>query len=567
MKKILLVLFIFGAVFCFGSAPALAHDWEIQQFDADITVNQDSTILVKEEIKVYFDYDKYGIYRDVPIKYENKYGDNFKLRLNVLSVEDENGNSYEYELIKTDFGEYQRIKIGSPDYTITGEHTYVITYKVERALNYFDTWDELYWNVTGSEWEVPITNAKATVHLPADAGQELKIKCFTGYYGSVYEDCASDMIDGQTVDFSATDYLTIVVGWPKNITVAPTLGRELLWYLADNYIIMLPVFVFLFFLWWWDNRGRDPKGKGVVIAQFDPPDKMSPAEVGYLHKQNYDNDFLSATVIDLAVRGYLKIKEEEKKGWIFDNKEFIITKLQADTSLNAFEKEIFNNIFTGSKNEVKLSELKQKFYKNIPDIKNGIFDRLKDNGYFLKNPNTVKWTYISVAILVFGLSWFGWIFGAMFFLAILLSSFVIFGFALIMPQRTQKGVLAYEYSEGFQLFIKTAEEYRLKWQEKENIFEKYLPYAMVYGLVEKWTNAFEDLMKQQPDWYESSQPFSMSHFTYSINDLSSGLIKTMTSIPPSQGSYSGGASSGSSGFSSGGGFSGGGFGGGGGGSW
>lgn len=565
MKKILLALFIFGAVFWFSSMPALAYGWEINQFDADINIYEDSSILVTEKIQVYFDYEKHGIYRDIPVKYENKYGDNFKLRLDVISVEDENGNPYEYELMKTDFNKYQRIKIGSPSYTIIGQHTYIITYRVERALNYFDTWDELYWNVTGTEWEVPILNATATVHLPADITHDYKTKCFTGYYGSVYENCYSNIIDNRTVEFSSNDYLTIVLGWPKNIVAPPSLSQGILWYLTDNYIILLPVLVFIFFLWWWNKRGRDPKGKGVIIAQFDPPEKMSPAEVGYLHKQRFDTDFLSAIVVDLAVRGYLKIKEEEKKGWIFDNKEYTFSKLKDDSGLSGFEKEVFNNIFTGTKNEVKLSALKQKFYKNIPDIKQRIMNRVKDKGYFIQHPNSVKWTYISIAILVFCLSWGGWILGAMFFLAIMLSSLIIFGFAFIMPKRTKQGVLAYEHSEGFELFIKTAEQYRLKWQEKENMFEKYLPYAMVYGLVEKWTNAFEDIMKQQPDWYESSQPFSVTHFGYAMNDLSSGLIKTMTSTPAPQGSS--GASGGFSGFSSGGGFSGGGFGGGGGGSW
>ena len=137
-----------------------------------------------------------------------------------------------------------------------------------------------------------------------------------------------------------------------------------------------------------------------------------------------------------------------------------------------------------------------------------------------------------------------------------------------MPAKTKKGAEAKWQVLGLEEFIRTAETDRIKFQEKENIFQKLLPYAMALGLAEKWTTAFKDIIKTPPNWYQSSDPNFMNGFNtmylyHSLNSMTTTANTVMTSSPRSSSS---GSWSGSSGFG-GGGFSGGGFGGGGGGSW
>jgi uncharacterized membrane protein len=139
---------------------------------------------------------------------------------------------------------------------------------------------------------------------------------------------------------------------------------------------------------------------------------------------------------------------------------------------------------------------------------------------------------------------------------------VLLAFGAFMPKKTEKGVRALEHARGFREYLATAEKYRLQWQEKEHIFETFLPYAMVFGVADKWSEAFKDIALPPPNWYEggvsAAGQFNAGRFLISMGVLQSGLTKAVSAQPHK--------GSGGSGLG-GGGFSGGGFGGGGGGSW
>jgi uncharacterized membrane protein len=132
------------------------------------------------------------------------------------------------------------------------------------------------------------------------------------------------------------------------------------------------------------------------------------------------------------------------------------------------------------------------------------------------------------------------------------------------PARTGKGSAALARVQGFRLFVATAQADQIKWEEREQIFSAYLPFAMVFGLADRWAKIFGDLGSVQPDgspglyWYTGSPGWSFLAFNSSFNSFAATTATSITSTPPS--------ASGASGFG-GGGFSGGGGGGGGGGSW
>jgi uncharacterized membrane protein len=329
---------------------------------------------------------------------------------------------------------------------------------------------------------------------------------------------------------------------------------------------------------WW-RKGRDTKGKtqGVIIPRYEPPDQLTPAEMGTLVDEKADLRDLSSTIIDLAVRGYLKIVVLPKTiGILFKEDDYELVKSEkpkaGDRGLNPFELEYMSALF-GSKASKKVSELQNKFYTHLPDLKKKLYDSLIKKGYFTRSPETVRGIYFAKAlILLFCLSFLVGLLSAIPFLAFFAPAAVINAllslvFAKYMPAKTAKGSDAYDHVLGFREYLTIAEKDRLKWQENENLFYQFLPFAMTLGIADKWSKAFKDTFSKPPDWYQGgvAGPFHPAAFTHSLNSFTSKTGSSFTSKPSGNGSSRGGWSSGGSGFS--GGFSGGGGGGGGGGSW
>ena len=312
MKRIIFLATVIYIVGIFLPAPVLAVE-KISNFDAVIKINQDASIDISEEIKYDFgNIQRHGIFRTIPIKYKAR-GGNYNLRISDIKVTDEKGELYNFQ--KSFPGKNIKIKIGDDDKFVTGEKTYIINYKIKRAINYFKNHDELYWNITGNEWPVEIKKASVSVILPKEVNNSnLQLKCFAGSYGSS-AGCSGEkeeVIDGNKIYFSqgklsAGEGMTIVVGFPKDLITKPS-KLELIWEtLKDNWILFLPFITFTVLFYLWRTRGRDPAGRGTIIARFDAPDKLNPAEIGTIIDEKVHNKDITAEIINLAVKGYLKI--------------------------------------------------------------------------------------------------------------------------------------------------------------------------------------------------------------------------------------------------------------------
>lgn len=345
---------------------------------------------------------------------------------------------------------------------------------------------------------------------------------------------------------------------------------HLLFYLVILFalaVIVEPIYTFF-------KKGRDPHGHGVIVPQYDPPDKISPAEMGTLVDEKVHMRDLTSTIVDLCVRGYLKIKILPKKGWwIFkatDDYELIRldTPKPGDRGLNAFEQLFVNKVFDGKPTR-KISDLRNKFYTALPKLKEELFKSLTEKEYFPLSPKTVRSKYLGKGIIfiILGIFIFGFevsLFGTGFSSVLFINGFLTLLFSNAMPQKTKKGVEAREHILGFKHYMTIAEKDRLKFQEKKNIFYEFLPYAMTLKIADKWSKTFEGIFDQPPEWYEGHQgTFLPTQFTRNLSSVSSSIGTAFASHPSSSGGS--GGFRGSSGFS--GGFSGGGFGGGGGGSW
>jgi len=216
---------------------------------------------------------------------------------------------------------YRRIRIGDPDVFVRGRQVYVIQYRVDGGLGFLEDYDELYWNATGNEWPVPIDKAISTVTLPeAVAERDLKLRCFTGPVGSKAENCTIQVVDSRTVRYEAQGFgkgegLTIVAGFPKGLVAQPLALQKAarLWRIYGKYAA-IPLLTLLILLTLWRVWGRDPWTKRSIMPQWNPPEDLGPAEVGVLFDERADLRDISATIIDLAVRGYLKIRRLEATG-------------------------------------------------------------------------------------------------------------------------------------------------------------------------------------------------------------------------------------------------------------
>jgi hypothetical protein len=629
------------------SGPAAAQTGErIVSYDVDIAIQSDGKMLVVEKI----DYDfstteHHGIFREIRNRFAWDRKSDRVYPVHVIDVVGSPGTPDGYKIEHE--GALYRIKIGDAKKTITGEHLYTITYRVDGALNGFADHDELYWNAIGNEWPVPVEQAFVHVSAPGDFSQ---VGCFFGEYGSNLPCSAADS-NGANAEFRQETQeplpwalgpyqgMTVVLALPKGVVPEPKPILQERWAIQRAFsltpvtlsitgVLLLLVVGGLVWLMWRSGRDRRAVGSAVDVAygtstggeqavpllergifpvEYAPPDGLRPGQVGTLIDERANPVDVTATIVDLAVRGYLRIEEIPKKGLFGKPDWWLAKRKEEDDSLLRYERILFNGLFSGADSldvedalaevsvpddaepedpaptrpdvpalapsgpdlaRIRLSSLRKHFYLRMRQVQDALYQDATRRKWFAGRPDKVRATWAKWGWLTFGVGT-----GAMFLVAakthlgLLAVPFAIGGLVLIrgshlMPRRTPKGTGLVGRVLGFRTYIETAESREAQFAEQENLFSKYLPYAIVFGCTEKWARAFKGLADQAgaatSSWYVGANAFSIGSFTSSIDHFTVSSAGTITSTP---------SGSGSSGFSSGGGFSGGGGGGGGGGSW
>ena len=559
------------------TSAAQAKSWRVTDFQDKITVSRDGSAIVTERVTLNFVGEWHGIHRTIPIEYPGPNGTNYELFLKVTSVTDESGNKSKYDSSTSNGARDLKIYIpGAVDATRTVE----ITYRVLNGTRFFKDYDEFYWNVTGNDWPVPIDHAAAAVQFPPGAAGSLRAQAFTGVYGSTQRDASAE-VNGAEVQFATNNPLpmrgglTVDVYIPKDILQEPSALTKFFWFLFGNPILFLPLVTLagMFALWWY--KGRDPDPGVSVAPMYEPPPEISPAEAGTLLDDSIHPRDITSTMIDLAVRGYLKIEETEEKVLLFTHKDYIFHLLkprdQWGADLAPHERVMLENVFA-SGDEIRLSNLKNRFYTAVPAIREDIMSALKRKGIYLLDPESANGYSIGAAVailFVFGIfQYMGW---ANFFnsavlliVCLLLSAVIWFLFARVMTAKTMKGARTRVAVLGFQEFMNRVDAERLKVMPPTT-FEKFLPYAMALGVEHHWAQAFAGIVKDPPGWYVGPGGvyggFNPIFFSSSMHSMASDMHQVFVSAPRSS---SGGSGFGGGGFGGGGGFSGGGFGGGGG---
>lgn len=564
------------------TSPALAsadvNNFVITSFRADETLSRQDKqgeLRIVEHINLNFSDFNHGLLRAIPERYKNH-----SLQMHVNSITSDTNAPTSYTTYDSNGNKV--LKIGDANRTVTGPQEYTIDYTLRNVITFYDNHDELYWDVNGDQWDQTFENVAVNLHLPSDLKTNQTPLCYTGSYRSSATDCGVNNRPGSiniatTKPLEARQTLTYVAAFDKGYFAASA------WYqtVAEYWKPLVSFLGPLLLLGgggiiYWYRKGRDPKGSGVIVAQYDAPDNLKPIAVGALVDFKADNRDITATIIDLAIRGYIKIIEIKDKKILKDKTTYNLELLRDDFSgLDANETTVMKALFGGKPAGVivDMAGLKSKLYTTAALLSKQVSGQLTDAGYFSSGSlrSRSKMTVGVLAIFIvayFSISLFGWALIA----GLAAGGAIAIICANALAARTAKGVAAKEHALGLKLYLNVAEKDRIAKLQTPNapyaanagepvktveLFEKLLPFAMVLGVEKQWAGQFEGLYTAQPNWYSGNfQTFNAIYLVDSLNNGVGSAVNTAFSAP---------SSSGSSG--SGGGFSGGGGGGGGGGGW
>jgi len=572
--------FSFSLLFlCFSSLGIISHAQErIIDFHSDIEVLSDATMRVHETIVIALAEGKRGLYRDFPTDYVDRYTIKHVVNFAIEKITLHN-NTVPYEIIVLENG--KRIRIGDPNRPLSGGiYTYDLFYTTNRQLGFFEKHDELYWNVTGNGWYMPIEHASARVKLPSGiASDKISVEGYAGFKrekGAAYR---ARIIGESKAEWNTTaplmpaQGLTLVITWPKGHVAAPTLFTQLYYFLKDNLGFVWLLFGMLFFVLYciysW-LRFKKEQISGTIIPLFYPPKDYGPAHVRYLSRFGYDNKAFAAEIINMAVHGFITI---ESKGNFFTGVYTLHQNEQSAHEYSPYYKKLANMLFPEEKQLVLNQRNTYIVHPAVEYVTSHLSISLDR---FFNYYSLQLMAACSIAITSFaGFLFFGHQQIELLFLPLVFFAVSLIIFYYTLRGYTQEGRKLYEDIEGFKLFLSTAESERMKIigtppTRTPELYEKYLPYAVALGVEEQWStqfaSIFDKLMQQgtpyTPLWYVG--PFNYRHSNMFASELGKSLTNSVaTSSVISSSDNAPGSSSGSGG----GGSSGGGGGGGGGGSW
>lgn len=566
-------------VLCIGSfSHVFAQQERITNYDVTIEIDKNRSITVTEEISVYANQNEIrrGITRSLP-KTRNFQGKQRAMQYNILEIK-RDGQSEDYHTDNSNV--YKTLYIGNENVFLSpGNYTYTIKYRVPHQIALYEDFDELYWNAIGTDVKFSVEKASCTVILP-EGVEMLQHACYTGAYGSTGDECSmAQLSEEEGIQFETFkplqpyEGMTVGVGFEKGKMQPPSFLERFgiaLW-MGGGLLALLAYFFVT-----WSRHGVDPP-KPTPFPVFESPGGRSPAELGYIWKERYSNKMMTASLINLAIKGYLRIDEEEKEGFLMNSKIYDLVKLKnATQDLPDEEKDLLNRLFQSSK-RVEIggkynSTLEKAVAKHVSSLKSNYHSFITEgnNRKFLTIPILGALVFWGIGLGLFMINGGDMsaegvltqmgpnLLALILFVPLAIIGMLVYTFLIKKPS-TDKLALQ-SAIEGFQMYLEMAEEERVElnnpFDDPSHHFEEMLPYAIALGVENEWSKSFKkqlDAASYKPKW--SNNPYFYHHAGY-YHSFSRSM--SMAATPPS--------SSGSGG-SGGGGFSGGGGGGGGVGGW
>jgi hypothetical protein len=576
---ILRTLLVAIALFGLATPPAFgAHEWRISAFRDTINLKANGEVTVQEDLTLCFSGSFQGIHRTIPIESTSPLGKH-SLVLEVREVTDGSGHALRYEITHQDA--YQDIKIYIPG-ALDATRTVRIVYWVPNAVRYFADHDQFSWNVTGNEWPVTIEKASAVINLPPSAAGRLWVQAYTGAYGSreqkVHSDTGASTITVETTDaLPIRNGLTVDIRLAKGVLHEPGSLWRAGWFLRRNLVLLLPVLAMAVMLGFRRYKGLNAKAGLSLVPIYEPPEQLSPAEMGALVESGIVPRHLTSTIIDLAVRGFFKI-EEYRASPKEHSKDYVFHRLKDKLDwigLADHERTILEKLL-GDERSVHLSELTSQLHSALPVIEASIWSSLIRKGMYLAEPKSAR-IYLLPAVIMIAmpvplLHFIGFcsLFDSLWIaaLAIALAVLVVWLLGRRLSIRSRLGTRTRQKILGFREFLSRVDSDHVR-RLPMGTFEKHLSYAMAFGVEAHWSKAFRDVVFEPPHWYAGSHlstAWDSLLLANLLDDLSAKVYLVLTTTPhPSAAAQGVGAGSIGGGSSNSGGaggnFSGGGFGG------
>jgi uncharacterized membrane protein YgcG len=549
----------------------------IRSFHSDIEIQENGSLRITETIEFFTPTPRHGIYRQIPYRY-NRDGWRFTTRVRDIDV---TADEESVDVEQSSDRAFLTLKIGDPDTTFTGPRTFTLTYTVDHAIQASlsdPNTPELYWDITGESWQIPILETSASITSPNTL---TSAECFSGAYGQNNQLCQIDQ-QGKTASLSYDerieygDNVTVRLGLdPNGIIHAPTAQQKRMWWLTDHWSLFLLALTPIAMTWAYIKRGRDwwysgnlhlPNVTGAQLQRwpwnqpappmvYEPPDDLTPGEASVLLYERVVPTALVAEILDLTHLGHMKVERRDNKKYWFIKK----NPSGRATIHSKAQQLLLDGLFNGA-SEVSLDSLKGTFYSTAEKVREQLQKQLVDRKLVSAKPGLVRGSWLAIGLTVAGLV-------AGLAMMILdpfiplvfwplagLSGVITFACAWAMPRRTAAGSNAAWRMKGLQRTIARG-AWREKIKEKNLFIEEVLPFAVALGVVKQLARDLKDLNIEPPEYAQA-----LMHNGALSNALLSNFSQSTASsfAPPS---------SSSSGWSGGGGSSGGGGGGGGGGSW
>ncbi len=553
MKNKSYLIFLFLLTFVPFNITARTHitDWYIKDFYTEIRVNEDRSLHIVEKITADCgEQRRHGIYRIVPNRMTTAEGKKVKTPIELLSITDFDNKKYNYEATNNVLNRTITWKIGDRNIYVSGENYYRIEYIAYNAIHD----DVLDWNILGSFWDLEIDNFKAKVIFPDNLIiKENDVSYAAGLFGlnetgimSFYLEDENTIIFNSERTIKKREGATVTISLPSGYFNYDLTTSTFVKVYGDYFFFLVPLILFVFSLMMWKKHGEDYKHKGFV-REFTGVKGTSPLLSGVVFANGrVDNNFMSAAIISMAINGYLKIVEKERKVLFTNVKEIYLEKLKEGDMDCSIEKMIFDTIFK-KEESVSLSSLRQIMTTEIRKIKKAIEEKIISDDYFYKKGIKMQKIKAIIAVFIF-------IFGFPFFalninlgISIILSSIILFTFSFLMPKRTKKGLEVYLHMRGLKEYMSIAEKERQQFYEEEGIFERLLPYAIIFGIVKEWAKKMEQIYggdyfkNYTPMWYAGSMN------SFDVNSLSRTISSVSSQIGSSTSSSSSGAGGGGGG--------------------
>ncbi|MFH1295516.1 MAG: DUF2207 domain-containing protein, partial [bacterium] len=457
-----------------------------------------------------------------------------------------------------------------------GPYTYTIKYRTQNQLGFFADHDELYFNVTGNGWSFPINFASATIQLPPGVKrQDVELTAFTGISGSTWRNYTAELkgSDDQLSAYFETTYplsaeagLTVAVSWPKGFIPEPTQIQKLWWLMQANLVqTMGPILLLAtmaYCLLNWLKYGRDPKGLGTLVTRFDIQKDISPAGARFINEMESDKKAVTASLVNLALKGLIKIREKK----VFSDKEFVLERTEKESGrLFEEEKVLLDSFFSGKRKKLTLETAESDTVNEaIMDFdasleKQYVPKYVKNNYQLLTRPGIAGFLYFLLVLITS--SWgFASIASMLGIIVVLIISAIAFKVRTKLGREIQDQIL------GLKSYLTAVETPRYKstinYEVPDNlrVYEKYLPYAIALDVEPIWTSRFkEQIARAQIDQTAEGGIYPLSSFytgtalAGSLGDSLTNAISSSANPPGSSSGFSGGGSSGGGGGGGGGG--------------